>query len=347
MVMVQKIAIRGLIFLGILLLLCVPSVAGDLRTISQGNTVFLGESNLNVAPAMGSDTQIGWWASGAAIATSSPDAKIPVSNPSSFYVLPSQFGAYTGSWYRLNAAGNADGVAFLVADPSLAIRVEDTTVNVDVTDRWVPRGDEVRFRIDSNLDAISIQRGASAPVTLKVQSPNGGVFTALMNSAGTTTSLENIGITTSSQYYKTNPIWDTGNALYPAGSYTIWAECNVNSMNDEYGATGKTKSQKTSLLNQDQNPLISVNVPTTSKTIQVTPVSTTKKPLTTVTTATQTPKTMVTSAATTVPAITTTAPAVPVTTGATTSPTFAPGFDMAVSLIAIAALLLFVVKRQQ
>jgi hypothetical protein len=345
--MVQKIAIRGLIFLGILLLLCVPTVAGDLRTISQGNTVFLGESNLDISSAMGGDTQIGWWASGAAIATSSPDAKIPISSPSNFYVLPSQFGAYTGSWYRLDAAGTADGVAFVVADPSLAIRVEDTTVNVDVTDRWVPRGDEVRFRIDSNLDVISIQRGTSAPVTLKVQSPNGGVFTALMNSAGTTTPLENIGITSSSQYYLTTPIWDTGNALYPTGSYTIWAECNVNSMNDEYGATGKTTSQKTSLLNQDQNPLISVNVPTTSTTTRVTSVSTTKKPATTVTTATQTPKTVVTSAATTVPAITTTAPAVPVTTGATTSPTFSPGFDVAVSLIAIAALLLFLVKRQQ
>lgn len=345
--MVQKIAIRGFILLGILLLLCVPAVAGDLRTISQGNTVFLGESNLNIAPAMGSDTQIGWWASGAAIATSSPDVKIPVSNPSNFYVLPSQFGAYTGSWYRLNAAGSADGVAFLVADPSLAIRVEDTTVNVDVTDRWVPRGDSVRFRIDSNLDVISIQRGVSAPVTLKVQSPNGGVFTALLNSAGTATPIDNILITSSSQYFQTSPIWDTGNALYPPGSYTIWAECNVNSMNDEYGATGKTKSQTTHLLNQDQNPLIAVNVPTTSTTTQVTSVSTTKKPATTVPTATPTPKTTVTSAATTVPAITTTAPTVPPTTGVTTSPTFSPGFDVAVSLIAIVALLLFLVKRQQ
>ncbi len=346
--MVQKIKIRGLIFLGLLFLICVPAVAGDLRTISQGNTVFLGESNINIAPAMGNDTQIGWWASGAAIATSSPDVKMPVSNPSSFYVLPSQFGAYTGSWYRLNAAGSADGVAFLVADPSLAIRVEDTTVNVDVTDRWVPRGDEVRFRIDSNLDAISIQRGTSAPVTIKVQSPNGGVYTALMNTAGSTTTLENIGITSSSQYYKTTPIWDTGNALYPAGTYTIWVECNVNSMNDEYGATGKTTSQKTSLLNQDQNPLISANVPTSSTTTLVTSVSTTIKPTTTITTATttQAPKTTVTTA---LPVVTTTAPVSPTsqtTTAAETTPTFAPGFDVVVSLISIAALLLFMVKRQ-
>jgi hypothetical protein len=351
MVMVQKIAIRGFIFLGILLLLCVPTVAGDLRTIAQGNTVFLGESNLDISSAMGSDTQIGWWASGAAIATSSPDVKLPVSTPSNFYVLPSQFGAYTGSWYRLNAAGSADGVAFLVADPSLAIRVEDTTVNVDVTDRWVPRGDEVRFRIDSNLDVISTQRGTPALVTLKVQSPNGGVYTALMNTAGTTTPLENIGITSSSQYYKTTPIWDTGNSLYPAGSYTIWVECNVNSMNDEYGATGKTTSQKTSLLNQDQNPLISVNVPTSSSTTSVTSVSTTTKPTTTITTATatQAPKTTVTTATTTLPVVTTTAPVSPTsqeTTATESSPTSAPGFDVAVSLISIAVLLLFMVKRQ-
>lgn len=344
--MIQNTRRGALILLGIVFLISMPALAADLRIISQGDTIFLGESNLDISSAMGSDTQIGWWASGAAIATSSPDVRLPVSSPTNFYVLPSQFGTYTGSWYRLNAAGKPDGVAFLVADPSLAIRVEDTTVNADVTDRWVPRGDEIRFRIDSNLDVMNSQRGTPALVTLKVQSPNGGVYTALMNAAGAPTPLENIGITSSSQYYLTTPVWDTGNSLYPAGSYTIWAECNVNSMNDEYGATGKTKSQQTSLLNQDQNPLISVNVPTTSSTTQSTPVSTTKKPTTVITTVvtTQVPKT---SVATTTPIVSTTFPGTPISTATTeTTPTKSPGFGVVLSLISLGVLAILLLKKQ-
>ena len=344
--MIQNTRRGALILLGIVFLISMPALAADIRIISQGNTVFLGESNLDISSAMGSDTQIGWWASGAAIATSSPDAKIPISTPTSFYVLPSQFGAYTGSWYRLKADGSPDGVAFLVADPSLAIRVEDTTVNVDVTNQWVPRGDEIRFRIDSNLYTIFSQRGVAAPVTIKVQSPNGGLYTALVNKAGTPATLEYIPITTSSYYYLSTPIWDTGNALYPAGSYTIWAECNVNSMNDEYGATGKTKSQQTSLLNQDQNPLISVNVPTTSSTTQSTPVSTTRKPTTVITTVvtTQVPKT---SVATTTPIVSTTFPGTPISTATTeTTPTKSPGFGVVLSLISLGVLAILLLKKQ-
>ena len=87
------------------------------------------------------------------------------------------------------------------------------------------------------------------------------------------------GVTTSPFYYLTTPIWDTGNSLYPVGSYTIWAECDANSMKDNYDVTGKTISEQTSLLDQDQNPLISVNVPTTSPTTQIATTSPTQTPI--------------------------------------------------------------------
>ncbi|MDO9324969.1 MAG: hypothetical protein Q7T80_08455, partial [Methanoregula sp.] len=64
-----------------------------------------------------------------------------------------------------------------------------------------------------------------------------------------------------------------------------WAECNVNSMKDNYGVTGKTISRKVSLRNQDQNPLIGANAPTTNPTqLTINPTSPTSTPTKKVTT---------------------------------------------------------------
>ncbi len=250
-----------------LCLLAIPVMAGAYTTIQQGGTVYIGEQSLDVTAALGGDSEIGWWASGAAIATSSPDYQMPVSTPSNFYVSPSPFGQYIGTWYRLNAQGKPDGTAFIVADPSLAIRVVDTTINLDVTNKWIPRGDQAAFRIDTNLNQI-FSRGSSSTegITIYVQPPTGGTYSALIDSSGTLHSLDNLVITVPS--YQTPWSWDTGNSQYAAGTYVIWAKCDINGMYDNYGIPGKTISQQTTLLDQEQNPLISVNVPTTIATTQ-------------------------------------------------------------------------------
>src|SRR5208337_525421 len=80
------------------------SAAPPIATISQGNTIFIGEQGLDITRALGSSTQIGWWASAADIATSSPNQVVPISSPTSFYVDPTSFGSYTGGWYRLDSA---------------------------------------------------------------------------------------------------------------------------------------------------------------------------------------------------------------------------------------------------
>jgi len=346
--MIERTVSRGLLFLGLLFLLVVPAMA-DITTISQGNTVFIGEQNLNIAGAMGTDTQIGWWASGAAITTTSPAQLVPATSP--FSVAPSTFGQYTGVWYRLTSQGKPDGVAFIVADPSLAVRVEDTTVNVDVTNQWVPRGDDIRFRIDTNLNVISTQRGTPVPITIKVQSPNGGVYSALVNDAGTPTTLENVGVTTSPFYYLTTPIWDTGNAIYPVGSYTIWAECDANSMKDNYDVTGKTISEQTSLLDQDQNPLISVNVPTTSQTTQSAITSPTQTPIIVTTTITPTPTAPpLTHIATTPSVAATTLPVTTVSNSPTSvepTTTKSGGFGAILTLISLCSLAAVTILKKQ
>ena len=82
---------------------------------------------------------------------SSPSQIVTVNNPGSFSVSPFAFSGYPGNWYHLSPSRQENGSAFTVIDPQVDLRVEDTSVNVDVTNKWVPTGDNIRFRIDSNL----------------------------------------------------------------------------------------------------------------------------------------------------------------------------------------------------
>ena len=324
------------------------AVNPPISTIASGNTVFVGEQGLDITAAMQSgtqtDTQIGWWASGAAISTSSPDQIVTVSNPGSFSVSPFQFSSYLGAWYRLSSSGKADGAAFTVANPQLSLRVEDTSVNVDVTNKWVPTGDNIRFRISSNLASITQRGVSSVPITIKVQSPSGGVYTALVNSNGDTTSIVDIPVNADDYY--TQSLWDTGaSSIYPPGTYTIWAVCNVNSMNNNYGQIGTTISQQVSLLNQDNNPLIVnsgyVTNPTTPVITTVSPTATAiPLPVTTV------PVTTTTTSVTTITMLPMTTPieTVPTATTAATTPKppKSPGFDgVLVALAAIAGIIAY------
>ncbi len=320
-----------LLLLGILLIVGFTQGAA-INTINSGNTVFLGEQGLDISAAMGSDTKIGWWASGADVNTASPDKTMDVSSQlRSFSVTPTDFSGYLGTWNRIDSTGKADGPAFIVADPNLNLRIEDTTVSIDVTDKWVPTGDAIRFRLESNLAQMASQRNSPALVTIKVQPPGGGVFTALVDPSGSTVSIVDIPLTTTPMYYKDAPIWDTGNrGTYPPGSYTIWAECNTNKMKDNYEQTGKTVSAKISLLDQDNNPLIGAKTPaaTTATTIATTITTKPATIATTVLPTTQAPTT-ITTLPTTVPATVpvTAEPSAPGTTiPASPSPTKTPGF---------------------
>ena len=333
--MINRVIKGGMAILVFASFLLVGPVAAAINTIPAGATVFIGEDGLDITGAMGGDSRIGWWASGASPATSSPDYTIIVSNPANFYISPSDFSSHTGVWYRLTTLGNVNGQAFTVVDPRLVLKIEDTTVDVDVTDKWVPTGDSVRFRIETNLISMSQRPGVtSTPITIKVQSPDGAVYTSLFNSAGMSTSTVDIPVTSSP--YFTGSIWDTGRvAVYPTGTYTVWAECNVNFMNDRYGVAGKTTTREIGLLNQDLNPLYHTTTPTTGPTTQVTVT-----PITQSTTVSQT--TQITS----IP--TTSVPSEPSTTITTQIPassptqTKSPGFEeMQASAAIILGLILF------
>ena len=301
--------------------------------ISQGDTVFIGEQGLDISGFCPSPCQIGWWAPGASIASSSPDQQYSISIPSTFFVSPAVFGSYPGSWYLLPGKTQA----FIVADPQLDLRVQDTSVSVDVTNGWVYRGDTIGFQIDSNLYAISQRSGGGyALVTIYVQSPAGGTYTALYDSSGKLNRIDVIQIQSNPTY--TNGIWDTGNSLYPAGKYTIWAECDVNHIYDNYGISGKTITPQISLLDQEQNPLIRAGVPTTITLVPTTTVpAATTIPVSTATT------TLVTAVSTSPPPASTNVPLQTISTAVATVSaagpvtTKSPGFDMAAAGLALAA----------
>jgi len=331
--MVNHIGKTSIVLLVLASLFLVGPVTAAINVIAPGNTVFIGEDGLDISGAVGGATRIGWWASGASITASSPDYSVPISNPANFYVSPTDFGSHTGSWYRLNSLGKQNGVAFIVVDPSLDLKVEDTTVDVDVTNKWVPTGDSVRFKVETNLLSLTQRSGVTAvPVTIKVQSPDGAIYTSLIDSAGMSTSTD---IQVTSIPYYTLSIWDTGRReTYTTGSYTLWAECNVNFMNDRYGEAGKTQSIPISLLNQDQNPLLGTVSPTTTPTIQMTTTPTSLPPTVSPPLTTQITTISTTPAPTEIYETTTTVPS-QIPSPAPTQ-TKSPGFE---AILAIAAII--------
>jgi hypothetical protein len=313
--------------------------ADPISTIAPGNVVFLGEEGLDITAAMEGDTQIGWWASAASISSSSPSYTIVVSNPNAFFISETEFAGKLGPWYHLNAAGKANGTAFTVVDPNLEIRVYDATVGVDATaNGWITSGDEVEFRITTNLNQMTQRAGVPAvPIRIHVQGPDGATYSALVNRAGDTTSI--IDVPVNANPYSTGPIWDTNrHDSYPYGSYTIWAECNVNSMKDNYGYSGKTYTSDSGLLNQGANPLITANTGTTAATAVATSAATSVP----TTTPTSVPTTVTTAAT-----VVTTAPTAPPTTLLPPPPTTAksPGFGSALAASALLIALACIVRK--
>jgi hypothetical protein len=320
----------------VLLLLTLPAgamAAAPISTISPGNTVFVGEEGLDITAALDGYDRIGWWASAANLYTSAPSYTIMVSNPSGFSVYPSEFSGRLGPWYRINPSGvncppsgcnSPSSVVFTVADPNLDLRIEDATLGYDATNGWIPLGDEVQFRISTNLYEITQRPGVSAvPIRIGVESPDGASYSSLINAAGTSTSVMDVPVSTSP--YSTGPIWDTGRRdAYPPGTYTIWAECNVNNMKDNYPVSGKTYTPNWGILDQERNPLIIVNTRTATPTTVATSIPTTVP-------------TTVPATVTTLPTEQTTLPTASPNLLPTLAPTKSPGFE---GVLAGAALIL-------
>lgn len=322
-------------------------VSGAINTVSAGDTVFIGEQGLDISGAMGANTEIAFFPSTATSSSAVPEKVIDVSSTmTGFYVNPSDFSSRTGTWYSWSDGQTvgASAAAFRVNDPYLAIRVRDTSVDADATNKWIYRGDTGGFTIETNMYTMAERGIAGVPVTIKVQSPDGNIYSSLLDTTGLPQPLE-VTIP-SSPYTVPGVAWDTGNSRYPAGEYRVWAECNANSMKDNYPKTGRTVASTVIVKVQLSNPLIAAELTTTAPTATAaTPAATASAP---VVTTTQPATTTPAGAGTTAQA---TATGTPVSSGTgsvtvTPQPTAAPGFDAITSVLAGFAAIMFVIVRR-
>ncbi|HIH04342.1 MAG TPA: DUF3821 domain-containing protein [Methanoregulaceae archaeon] len=224
-----------------LVLLCLAAlvafpVSAAITDVPPGGTVFIGERGLNIAATnVTAGSQIARF-TGGNVQTDAPSDVVTVSDPTSFYVSPDQFGSATGAWYT----NPGRQLAFIVKDPSLQLRVINGRTGREIGSGAVS-GDPLGFRIETNLDAMAQRPGvAGAPMTIHVRDPTGAEFTSLVN-GGITTSLVNIPVNAS--VYETGPVWATDTSQYRAGSYEVWADCNANGMKDNYNQVGKTTTR--------------------------------------------------------------------------------------------------------
>ena len=235
--------------------------------ITPGQTIFIGESGLCISQAVGNNTKLAWFASGANTTTDQPAIVYSIGDNQSFYVQDAMFGAYEGIWYAYSGSQpNGATLAFYVYKPSLAVSIWDigtTGSKTDVTGKKVTTGDNVTFRIDSNLFSL-FERNMTAGqnlsgIDVNVVTPSGATLVKLTNSSALNYTTNLTGIRPNNQQYylltsayaplngSATP-WQLNISQYSAGTYQVTAKCNVNGMKDNLGSiTGVTVSETATL----------------------------------------------------------------------------------------------------
>lgn len=310
----------------ILLSLVLPAMAAW-GTISAGEWVFIGEEGLDITETgITAGSQIAYYGQGGSV-SDVPAAQVTVADPSSFYVMPSVFLGKTGPWFILPE----NKLAFYVGDPTIQVRVVDYTSGFVVGSDaiWVPKGDIVGFRIDTNLWVFSRRQGCTGvPLIIEVTGPGGLSFSSLGG--------YRLGdVVVSTPTFESGPVWATGSGEYPIGDYTVSVRCEANEMHDNYSVTGKSESEQVRFLLQKVNPLIA-----TMKTTAVTE---------TATASTATPRTtgLLETGTTVKTSVTTTVPSIAETISPTESniPTHAAGLLPATLFLALCAVLVLRQRR--
>lgn len=238
----------------ILTIFAISPANAAINQIYKGDTVFMGEQGLflnsGVFYSSGgvTDTQLAYFKSGNP-ATDSPEYTLTPS-PNSFYVSPADFRGREGTWYSYPNGSLNSHSAIYVQYPSLGLKLyayRPGGESFDITYGKIVSGEALDFRIDSNLYPIFTRQGVTSSdkgVDVKVKTPDGATLTSLYDCSKNLVKITGIHPQTSSYFAPSGTltcVWDTGNSAYNTGSYTIWAECNVNGMMDNLGEiTGAT-----------------------------------------------------------------------------------------------------------
>ncbi len=132
--------------------------------IFPGDTVFIGESNLNIYETLNKTRTIAWYAPGSRVGTDTPGKVITIAPIEiyHFYFDSTRFADYTGPWYSYNATGGLAELAFYVEKPSLKInsyRGDGTTL---IDGKKVIADDPVMLKIESTFAPLFL-RGENDP----------------------------------------------------------------------------------------------------------------------------------------------------------------------------------------
>jgi parallel beta-helix repeat protein len=204
-------------------------VVAPARWVIPGGTVYVGESGLDITGCMAGNTTLAWWPAGADPTSTSPATTMGISSTvHNFVVSPAGFSNMTGPWYSYDGSpGGSQYLAFRVVNPAVDIAIRDiTTGGLNVTRKTAPVGDELGFAITNNIENISAERNITGiPFDILLTGPDGRNIPTLVNTTGTVSSLTNITLPISQ--YDTGGFWNTGNTLYPTGTYTVQVEAET------------------------------------------------------------------------------------------------------------------------
>ena len=302
----------AIVFLIFALLIIIP-VQASLNRVASGAPVFVGEQNVDLTACLNGHSIIAWWPSGANVNTDTPQKVISVSgNPAAYYIDPSVFSGYTGTWYSYDSQPYVP--VLNLVQPNFTLSVWDLDTNTDITGQTVLATANITYRIDTNLVLAQnyTYRPKETPadgfVTVTLYSPSGKSITRLFTGDRTnpTTQLLNFDsnpfVSTSPYFGKNLGGWaklakDTdGSLLYEQGTYTFVATQNLNNMSGSYGSGGvvgvTTSGDKTvtfikptfvaTVTNVQPNVTTQVQTPAGTVTSTTVPVTTTVMPTTTV-----------------------------------------------------------------
>jgi PKD repeat protein len=274
----------------ILILFAVSPVQAEneIRTITSGDSVFIGEYGLNVTSALNGTTLIVRFNNDDI--NNSVAQMVAVTNPLSFDIDRSTFesGGATSMqgihWYPWTGSAIGGPVAFVVYQPGLTLKILDEigpiypNIGETVATRYF--GTKLNFRISTNLDSIVTQRNVPSNVgfiDIYVKDPTTVKYESLFtqDSAIEPKKIIDLWVNTTTYHWSNmllpNTYWLTsarnpsGNQFrYPVGLYTTWAEATLNGMNlnNPYGGAVSLSDQ----VNLIQESLSITTIPSVTRT---------------------------------------------------------------------------------
>ena len=229
-------------------------VSAELTTVAEGGAVFVGEEGLTFAGSP-AGTTICWFAPGDNPMTDAPSATYICQGAGNEVISPATFQTRTGNWYLEGTST----VAINVLMPAIDVRVYNSATNNEMTNgKAIKEGTSTTFRLDSNLYEGIISRpyygaGDATGIKVVVVDPDSTTYTALYNDETRNTSyLTNLFPTTVQYYLPGNsvapttlaPNWYLDLPDYPTGTYTFYAQVNLNNLQNNLGTVaGVTKSE--------------------------------------------------------------------------------------------------------